>query len=176
MNSLRLWSVISDRSAIRSSSEYTGASLTFNFRQSYRATGIYNNPQKEQWTVKSLLHWQIFHPTSAASFLATKVAPKITKCNTPRQQLVLQIFFLLPQTLQELELDFRERFYPAKFSVRCNLSRNAFLDQPILIILSSVELLRVAGSPIAQSVTLFMQLQCYAFKRCETIYTKNCLV
>ena len=38
------------------------------------------------------------------NFVATQVAPKIVKCNIARQQLVSQ-FVLLPQALQEVELD-----------------------------------------------------------------------
>ena len=59
-----------------------------------------------------------------------------------------QFYFL--QRLQQLSIVVAQCNHPSS-----NLSRNALLDQPIriLIILSSVAVLRVAGSPIAQCNT-----------------------
>ena len=107
---------------------------------------------------------------------------RIARCNMWPLQLVST--FSLRATLHEVELsptfcndcsNFQSPLHSATLP-SSNLCRNALLDQPvrILIILSSV-LLGQSGSPIAQCNTLFVKLQWYAFKPCETSCTKNCL-
>ena len=139
---------------------------------------------KKITTFKAVLHHAIF----SATFLATpfqhiQVAEHVTSATS------LATFFLLRTALHEVELsstfcnnysNFQSPLHsvtPLQQLVSQCFARSANQDPyyPLLGPPRSqfCELLTV---PLHSVTPLFIQLQCYAIKRCETSCTNNCLV
>ena len=107
------------------------------------------------------------------NFVMMQVAPKIAKCNIPRQQLVSQLFAAASVAESTCTVELHSTFHNDWATIyqlfQCctvqqplyKLSCNALLHQPIRI----PSVLQVAGNPIAQyNRPLFVKLQCCTFK------------
>ena len=123
--------------------------------------------------------------------LSRNFAPKIAKCNIPRQQLVSQFLFcrkhcrkqnliLLFTTFAATILStfslLRSITSPVKL-VSQRFARSANQD-PYYTLPGPPrsQFCKLLAVPLRSLTPLFVQLQCYAFKHYETSCTKNCLV